>query len=51
MERYCAFADDYPSWMDHEEGEREYQDALPDLSEFDPSPEEFAEASLGVEPE
>ena len=31
----CPFADDYPSWMDHEAGEREYQDALPDPSEFD----------------
>ena len=31
----CPFADDYPTWMDHEEGEREYQDALPDPSEFD----------------
>lgn len=31
----CPFADDYPSWMDSEEGEREYRDALPDPSEFD----------------
>ena len=30
MDRYCAFADDYPTWMDSEEGERERQDALPD---------------------
>jgi len=31
----CPFADDYPSHLDWEEGEREYQDALPDPLEFD----------------